>query len=82
MPSLLRARGLGTYHNELGLKEGSLLTADNVVIDRDDVIKPRRGLSNYGTAAPCSGSFKQLITYKERILVHDGIKLLFDSDCS
>ena len=37
MPSLLKAKGLGTYHNELGLKEGSLLTADNVVIDRDDV---------------------------------------------
>ena len=81
MPSLLKAKGLGTYHNELGLKEGSLLTADNIVIDRNDVIKPRRGLANYGTVAPCCGSFNQIITYKDRILVHDGTKLLFDSDC-
>ena len=81
MPSLLKAKGLGTYHNELGLKEGSLLTADNIVIDRNDVIKPRRGLANYGTVAPCCGSFNQIITYKDRLLVHDGTKLLFDSDC-
>lgn len=81
MPSLLKAKGLATYHNELGLTEGSLITADNVVIDRNDTVRPRRGLGNYGTAVPCCGTIKQLINYKNRVLRHHGSTLQFDCNC-
>jgi hypothetical protein len=80
MPAMLKVKGLGTFHNELGLTEGTLLTADNIVIDRNDVARPRRGLADYGTAAPCCGSYCQLLTYKDRILAHDGTKLYFDNE--
>lgn len=81
MPTLIKNKGLATYHNELGLTEGSLITADNVVIDRNDTVRPRRGLSNYGTAVPCSGTVKQLVNYKDRVLRHHGTKLQFDCNC-
>ena len=81
MATLLAAKGLGTFNNELGLKDGLLLTADNIVIDRDDVITPRRGITNYGTIAPCCGSYNQTFVYKERLIAHDGTKLYYDSCC-
>lgn len=82
MASLIRARGLGTYNNELGLPEGSLIVADNVVIDRDDIITPRRGLANYGTELPCCLTACQIFEYKDKLLLHDGTKLYFDNACN
>lgn len=62
----------------MGLPEGSLLTADNIVIDRDDVIRPRRGLANYGTIFPCCANVSQLFAYKKKVLAYDCSKLYFD----
>lgn len=81
MSSMVRATGLSTFYNELNLPDGALTTADNVVIDRNNIIRPRRGLTDYGTAAPCLGTYDQIITYKERLLPYDGTTLFFDSDC-
>ena len=80
MSSLVKATGLSTFYNELNLPDGALTTADNVVIDRNNIIRPRRGLSDYGTAAPSNGSYDQLITYKERILTYTGTVLYFEDD--
>lgn len=82
MTTLVKAKGLNTFNNELSVKEGSLLTADNIIIDRDDIIKPRRGVENYGSVAPCCGSYCQIIDYKDRILVHDGCTLYYDCCCN
>ena len=91
MPSLLKAKGLQTFHNELKLPEGALLTADNIVIDRNDVVRPRRGFGDYGCCGlnppacpcPCSGiRVCQLIAYKDRILLHYCCRVHYDCECS
>src|SRR3970282_104867 len=79
--TLLKAVGLYTFVNELGmLPEGALLQADNVNIDRDGIIEPRRGFNLYGTNMPLTQDrAKQLIVYKNRIIRHFGSSLQFDS---
>lgn len=78
----LRASGLKTFEQELTTAEGSLEVADNVVIDRDDSIQPRRGFDTYGIAA--QGAVKQLLSYKNTLLRHystnTGNRLAYDSD--
>lgn len=79
----LRARGLYTFQNALSeIPEGSLIQADNVVIDSDGVVSPRRGNALYGDAMGGlpSNTAKQLLTYKGRILRHWGSELDYDSD--
>lgn len=81
MPSYLKARGLFTLQNELSeIPEGSQLRADNVIIDRDGIIEPRRGFKTFGDEFPSnSDRAKQLISYKTRILRHFGTTLQYDS---
>lgn len=81
MPSLLKAKGLSTYHNELQLSEGSLLTADNVVIDRNDVVKPRRGFNTYNSCEFIS-TIDQIFQYKDSLLLHIDGKLYYDCNCN
>ena len=79
MPSLLKAKGLFTFTNELQVPEGSLEVADNVIIDEDWVIQPRRGFVEYGDELPSeTDRVKQLLVYKERILRHYNDVLEFD----
>ena len=80
MPILLKNRGLHTFSNELRLPEGAMTKADNIVIDRNDIITSRRGIADYGTVAPSTDVYEQIITYKERLLVHANDILYFDSD--
>jgi hypothetical protein len=82
VPSILKAKSLATFKNQLDLPEGSLLVADNIVIDKDNIIMPRRGFSVYGTTTPCTTQIKNLITYKERVLRHYGTKLQYDCCCN
>lgn len=85
MPGLtnLKAIGLNTQPNGLSKPEGSLETASNVVIQRDNVIEPRRGFKLFGDAFPSSTDrAKQLIVYKNRILRHYSTTLQYDSDGS
>jgi hypothetical protein len=79
MPSMLKARGIRTDRNELDLPEGYQLEADNVNIDKDDTITPRRGLKQYGDElSPDSERVKQLMQYKDRLLRHYGSTVEFD----
>ena len=46
-----KIRGLYTFPNDFsGVPEGSLSKADNIVIDRDSIAEPRKGLTYLGTA--------------------------------
>ena len=77
----LSAKGIHTDPNLLSsVPEGALVQADNVVIDRDNVIEPRRGFAQYGnTFGLGTDTAKQLMTYKKRLLVHYTDKLLYNS---
>lgn len=76
--SMLKAKGLYTFQNYLSqIPEGSLFVANNVNIDRDGIIEPRRGIKVLGNINSFS---KQLINYKNRILAHHGTKLSAQSD--
>lgn len=79
----VRCRGLYTLPNYLGsdIPDGALAQADNIVIDRDGIAEPRRGLNFYGGSFSTLGiRAKQLLTYKGRILRHWTNTLEYDSD--
>lgn len=81
MAFTLKAKSLITNPNELSRPEGSLDVADNVVIDRDNIIEPRRGFSEYGNdLGMTTDRAKQLMVYKDTILRHYTDKISFDSD--
>lgn len=69
---MLKARGLFVFQNNLSeVPEGALTVADNVVVDRNGVIEPRRGQKQYGTTfATPDDRANQLMVYKNRILRH------------
>ena len=79
---VLKARGIVTHPNALSATpEGSLAEALNVVIDRNEVIEPRRGFFQYGnTFGLPSDLTKQLIQYKDTVIRHVLNKIQFDSD--
>lgn len=79
--SLLKARGLHTFNSYLSaIPEGAQLVADNVNIDKEGVIEPRRGIKQYGEVGNSSNDIaKQLIVYKNRILAHYDTKLAWDN---
>lgn len=76
------ARGLYTEPNLLSkVPEGALVEADNVIIDRDGVLQSRRGMTQYGNSFGIgSDRSKQLLVYKNRILVHYQDTLLFNAN--
>jgi hypothetical protein len=79
---LLRARGIYSHPNLLSeIPEGALVKAENVIVDRDSVIEPRRGFGQYGDVMPNGGDrAQQLLTYKNRILRHFGDTIQYDSN--
>ena len=79
---VLKAKGLYTHFNVLSaVPEGALVEAINVVIDRNEVIEPRRGFAKFGQNFGLGADrAKQLINYKNRILVHYDDVLAYDSD--
>lgn len=80
--TVLKAKGLYTDANQLsGLPDGAMVKAENVVIDRQDVVEPRRGFAQYGnTFGLPDERAKQLLVYKNRILIHYDDKLLFNAN--
>jgi hypothetical protein len=80
MSANLGPKGLQTFANELQYPEQALQEAENVVIDKDGVAQPRRGFAQYGAAFGTGGSrAKQLSTYKDRLILHQGSTLEFDN---
>jgi len=80
--TLLKARGLFTDSNQLGsVPEGAMTTANNVIIDRDDIVESRRGFSQFGNTFGASADrANQLISYKDRILIHNNNTLLYNDN--
>lgn len=78
----LKAKGLHTDPNQLSaIPEGAMVVAENVVIDRTDIVESRRGFAQYGnTFGINTDRAKQLLVYKNRILIHYDDKLLFNSN--
>ncbi len=77
---MLKSAGLHTFNNYLSaIPEGSLLDANNVVITKEGVIEPRRGIVQYGTIGLSSlDKSKQLLVYKDRVLAHYNSVLAWD----
>jgi hypothetical protein len=77
---VLRARGIHSFKNQLSeLPEGALEEALNVVIDRDGVVEPRRGFKQY-TENTFLDQPKQILNYKDRLLVHKGTSIAYEND--
>lgn len=75
----LKAKGLFTFANFLSeIPEGALFEATNVVIDRDGIIEPRRGIKDYKSFGVDGDIAKQLLNYKNRVLVHFGSTMAYD----
>lgn len=78
---VLKAAGLYTSPNQLSLPDGALSEASNVLIRRDGIIEQRRGFKLYGNSfGTPSDRFKQLTTYRGRIIRHINETLQYDSD--
>lgn len=76
----LKCSGLYSFANQLDLPPGSLQQADNVVINKMNVIEPMRGFKLYGNSfGTASNRSKQLLTYKGRIIRHYLAKLEWDN---
>ena len=69
--------GLFTDPNRLNLPDGALIVADNVVIDRPDVVDSRRGFKAYATL---TSNADKLFVYQSRIIAKQGTTLKYDSD--
>lgn len=66
--SFNKVKGLVTFTNYLNENAGDELSvARNVVIDRDNIVEPRRGIKVFSTLPDFA---KQLLTYKDRVLAH------------
>ena len=76
----LQTVGLYSEPNQLNVPQGALTEASNVIIQRDNVIEPRRGFNLFGTTfGTITDRLKQLFVYKFRILRHWGDTLEFDT---
>lgn len=77
----LKALGLNYSPNNLALPEGSLVSANDVIIRRDNVVESRRGFKEYSENFGISSDrSKQLIFYKDRILNHFASTLQYSTD--
>lgn len=76
---VLKAKGLFTFQNELGsVPEGSLSTAQNCIIDRDDTIETRRGFVQYGD--PLDEPFQAMYNFNHTIMGWDSTNFWYDAD--
>lgn len=70
---IVKAKGLYTNENLISsVPDGALTTANNIVIDKDDIAEPRRGFKIFGDAIGTNQASvaKQLINYKSRLYRH------------
>lgn len=82
MQSTVNIQTVGLYSepNQLSVPEGALTEASNVIIQRDNVIEPRRGFALFGTSfGTITDRLKQLFVYKFRLFRHWGNTLEFDT---
>lgn len=80
---VLKNAGIHSFTNILSdVPQGSMQEAVNVVIDRNQVVEPRRGYAKYGNTfgIPSVDLTQQLLQYKDTVLRHVLSSLQFDSD--
>lgn len=65
--SINKIKGLSTFPNYMDGTGEDQTVANNVVIDRDNILEPRRGMK---VLSEIPDFAKQLLTYKDRVLVH------------
>lgn len=75
----LKARGLVTHPNDLAaVPEGALSVADNVVIDKENKLSPRRGIKKHSELADVNDRASKLFTYQSKLLAaYTGSKLAY-----
>lgn len=79
----IKPRGLQRYPNQLSTVEpGAMVTAQNVVLDRDGVVEMRRGLKRYGSALTFGATKKMNVLYEfaAKLLLSYDNKMAYDSD--
>lgn len=76
---VIKANGIHSNNNPYSAApNGSMSEAVNVVIDKSEVVEPRRGFYQYSSTL--ADNAQQLINYKDRILAHIQDEILFDSN--
>lgn len=67
----IKARGLFTHPNDLSpLPEGALSVANNVVIDKENKLAPRRGFETHSTLASSSDRLDKIFEYQDSLIAH------------
>ena len=76
----LQLKGLYTSPNNLSaIPQGALEIADNVVIDKPNIVESRRGQTQYGTALTIgSGQVNKVFNYASSLITHYDNKLAYD----
>ncbi len=76
---MLKASGIHSNNNYFSASpNGSFEEAVNVVIDRSEIVEPRRGFAVYGNTD--TANTKQIISYKDAVIKHYSNKLKYDSN--
>ena len=77
----LQLRGLYTSPNNLSaVPQGALEVADNVVIDRINIVESRRGQTQYGSPLSIGSSqVKKLFNYASSLILNYDDKMAYDS---
>jgi len=66
---IIKAKGLYTHPNLLSeVPDGALVVADDVVIDRDGIIEPRRGFTRMADSV--TGNLERIFVYQDTLLIH------------
>jgi len=82
----IKCKGLVTHPNTMSPEraDGALSYADNVVIDKEDVVESRRGFSKYGFSYFDLKTQSRFINsgwnYKDKILVNNADHIAYDTD--
>lgn len=78
----LKAKGLYTHPSDISaVPEGALSVADNVVINKEDIIEPRRGLDKHSSLPNGSDRVSKLFSYQDKLIAAytDGTLAYYDS---
>jgi len=77
----LKLKGLYTSPNNLGaVPQGALEVADNVVIDRIDIVESRRGQTQYGSPLDIEdGQVNKIFNYASSLILNYSNKMAYDS---
>ena len=76
----LKLRGVATHKNRMSeVREGALARAENLIIDRESIAEPRRGLPYYGDAISAGANYRRLIPYEAKLIAHVSTTLYRDN---